>query len=113
MYQRWSMSRLYQESRRASATAFGVYACKQQPSNTPLHDSSAQPRDNDGGKDQAVANGCHEEREQHSDVHRGSASQRYRRGLVERVPPVHAELDDREVDDAEEGQDCPGTVPAL
>ena len=69
-------------------------------------------RQHDRGEGQRVAQRGEHQRPQHAEIHAGRAGQRDGVRLVQRVPPVHAELDDRQVDHADQRQDGAGAIAA-
>ncbi len=67
----------------------------------------------DRGEHQRVADRGEQQRPQHADIHGRRAGEADRRRLVQRVPPIDAELDDRQVHHADQRQDRAGAVAAL
>ena len=92
----------------------GASSCPrhQQGADAPLHHRGAGPRNDDGGEHQRVAERGEQQRPQHADIHGRRAGEADRGRLMQRVPPVDAELDDRQVHHADQRQDGAGAVAA-
>src|SRR5690606_24250352 len=54
-----------------------------------------------------------QQRDQHGRLHRRLAQLRNRRRLVQRVPPLDRVLDDRDIDDTDDRQQCAGAIGAV
>ena len=84
----------------------------QQSADPPLHHRRADARDNDGGKRAAYSRArrtAAARASRHTCRRPGEAD---RRRLMQRVPPIHAELDDRQVHHAHQRQDRPRPIAA-
>ena len=100
-------------SLRGVAPPRAVCTRHQQAAHPALHHRRAQPGADDRREADAEAQGGHRQRPQHPRVHGRRAGQGDAGRLVQGVPPLHAELDDRQVDHADEGEDRAGAVAAL